>query len=131
MRLNLASTLKAGTAAWPADIAVQLPHGALLGNTGALVKLTFSNWSDMARLKAGQIGALGEAYVEGSLQLEGAMRDVVQAAGRLMQKSPVHGDATWWSTLRRRAKSLAAHTVGKDSAQVQFHYDVSDAFYAL
>lgn len=131
MQLNLASTLKAGTASWPADIAVQLPHGALLGNAGALVKLTFSNWSDMARLKAGQIGALGEAYVEGSLQLEGAMRDVVQAAGRLMQKSPVHSDATWWSILRRQARSLSVHTAGKDSAQVQFHYDVSDAFYAL
>ena len=31
----------------------------------------------------------------------------------------------------RRARSMAAHTAGKDSAQVQFHYDVSDAFYAL
>ena len=93
--------------------------------------LTFSNWSDMARLKVGQIGALGEAYVEGSLQLDGTMRDVVQAAGKLMRKSPVHSDATWWSALRRRARSLAAHTAGKDSAQVQFHYDVSDAFYAL
>ncbi len=131
MQLNLASTLKAGAASWPADIAVQLPNGPLLGNAGALVKLTFSNWSDMARLKAGQIGALGEAYVEGSLQLDGAMRDVVQAAGRLMQKSPLHCDATWWSVLRTRARSLAAHTAGKDSAQVQFHYDLSDAFYAL
>lgn len=131
MQLNLASSLKAGAASWPADIAVQLPHGLLLGNASARVKLTFSNWSDMARLKAGQIGALGEAYVEGSLQLDGAMRDVVQAAGKLMQRSPVHGDATWWSMLRRRARSLAAHTARKDSAQVQFHYDVSDAFYAL
>lgn len=131
MTLNSASTLHSDAAYLPADIAVQLPHGPLLGNAGALVKLTFSNWSDMARLKAGQIGALGEAYVEGSLQLDGAMRDVVQAAGRLMKKSPLHGDATWWSALRRRARSMAAHTAGKDSAQVQFHYDVSDAFYAL
>lgn len=134
MQLNLASTsatLAPSTLAWPADIAVQLPNGPLLGNAGALVKLTFSNWSDMARLKAGQIGALGEAYVEGSLQLDGAMRDVVRAAGKLMQRSPVQSDTTWWSALRKRARSLAAHTPGKDAAQVQFHYDVSDAFYAL
>jgi len=131
MQLNLASTLQAGAQSWPGDIAVQLPHGQLLGSAGALVKLTFSNWSDMARLKAGQIGALGEAYVEGTLKLEGAMRDVVRAAGRLMPRSPVQSEATWWSALRKRARSLAAHTPGKDSAQVQFHYDVSDAFYAL
>ena len=131
MQMNLASHFKVASAAWPADIAVQLPHGPLLGNAGSRVKLTFSNWSDMARLKAGQIGALGEAYVEGTLQLDGAMRDVVEAAGRLMQKSPVHSDVTWWSALRRRARSLAAHSACKDSAHVQFHYDVSDAFYAL
>jgi cyclopropane-fatty-acyl-phospholipid synthase len=131
MQFNLASTFKASAAAWPADVAVQLPHGPLLGDAGALVKLTFSNWSDMARLKAGQIGALGEAYVEGTLQLEGAMRDVVRAAGRLMHHNPLQADATWWKALRRQARSLAAHTAGKDSAQVQFHYDVSDAFYEL
>lgn len=131
MQLTLTSTLKAGAAQWPESIAVQLPHGPLLGSAGALVKLTFTNWKDMARLKAGQIGALGEAYVEGRLQLDGAMRDVVQAAASLMHRNPVHRDGTWWSALGRRARSLAAHTPGKDSAQVQFHYDVSDAFYAL
>src|SRR6476469_7422537 len=31
----------------------------------------------------------------------------------------------------RRARSLAAHTQQKDAQQIQFHYDVSDGFYAL
>src|SRR3954451_19959609 len=31
----------------------------------------------------------------------------------------------------RRAKSLAAHSPHKDAQQIQFHYDVSDDFYAL
>ena len=94
-------------------------------------KLSFSNWAGIARLKAGQIGALAEDYVEGTLQLEGAMRDVMRTVTKLLPGNPVESDMGWWSGLLRRAKSLAAHTPAKDAAQIQFHYDVSDAFYAL
>lgn len=115
----------------PADVALQLPQGQRLGSANAPVKLLFSNWSSIARLKAGQIGALAEEYVEGRLQLEGAMRDVMRAVTKLLPGSPVESDMGWWSSLLRRAKSMAAHTPAKDAAQIQFHYDVSDAFYAL
>ncbi len=115
----------------PADVALQLPQGQRLGSANAPVKLLFSNWSSIARLKAGQIGALAEEYVEGKLQLEGAMRDVMRAVTKLLPGSPVESDIGWWSSLLRRAKSMAAHTPAKDAAQIQFHYDVSDAFYAL
>lgn len=115
----------------PADVALQLPQGQRLGSANAPVKLLFSNWSSIARLKAGQIGALAEEYVEGKLQLEGAMRDVMRAVTKLLPGNPVESDTGWWSGLLRRAKSLAAHTPAKDAAQIQFHYDVSDAFYAL
>ena len=127
----LVSNLNLQTRLLPADVAVRLPHGQLLGAPNASVKLSFSEWSSMARLKAGQIGALAEDYVEGKLQLEGTMRDIVGAVTRLLPGNPVKSDTHWWSQLLRRAKSLAAHTPGKDAAQVQFHYDVSDAFYAL
>ena len=115
----------------PADIAIQFPHGQCLGAANAPVKLTFSRWSGIARLKAGQIGALAEDYVEGKLQLEGAMRDVMRAMAKLLPGNPVESETGWWSGLLRRSKSLAAHTPAKDAAQVQAHYDVSDAFYAL
>ena len=115
----------------PADIAIQFPHGQCLGAANAPVKLTFSRWSGIARLKAGQIGALAEDYVEGKLQLEGAMRDVMRAMAKLLPGNPVESDTGWWSGLLRRSRSLAAHTPAKDAAQVQSHYDVSDAFYAL
>ena len=115
----------------PADIALQLPQGQRLGSANAPVKLAFSHWSSIARLKAGQIGALAEEYVEGKLQLEGAMRDVMRAVTKLLPGNPVHSDTGWWSGLLHRAKSLAAHTHARDAAQIQFHYDVSDAFYAL
>ena len=115
----------------PADIAVQLPQGQQLGAPDAPVKLSFSSWSSIARLKAGRIGALAEDYVEGKLQLEGAMRDVMREMAKLLPGNPVHSDTGWWSGMLQRTRSLALHTPAKDAAQVQFHYDVSDAFYAL
>ena len=115
----------------PPDVSVQLPHGQLLGAANAAVKLTFSSWSSIARLKAGQMGALAEDYVEGKLQLEGTMRDIIRAVTKLLPGNPVESDTRWWQGLLRRAKSLAAHTLEKDAAQIQFHYDVSDDFYAL
>ena len=115
----------------PADVALQLPQGKQLGAANALVKLSFSKWSSIARFKAGQIGALAEDYVEGKLQIEGAMRDVMRAVTKLLPGNPVESDTRWWSGWLHLAKSLSAHTPTKDAAQVQFHYDVSDAFYAL
>ena len=128
---NLVPGFPSPTPQLPDDVSVQLPHGRLLGASNAAVKLTFSSWSSMARLKAGQIGALAEDYVEGTLQLDGTMRDVMGAVTRLLPGNPVDSDTGWWSGLLRRAKSLAAHTPHKDAEQIQFHYDVSDAFYAL
>jgi cyclopropane-fatty-acyl-phospholipid synthase len=115
----------------PSGVCVQLPHGRVLGSANAAVKLKFSNWTGIARLKAGQIGALAEDYVEGKLQLEGTMHDVIGAVTRLLPGSPVESDTGWWTHLLRRAKSLASHTPARDAAQIQFHYDVSDDFYAL
>lgn len=115
----------------PADIALQLPQGQQLGAADAPVRLSFSKWSSIARLKAGQLGALAEDYVEGKMQFEGAMRDLMRAMVKLLPRNPVESDTGWWPGLLYRARSLAAHTPARDAAQIQFHYDVSDAFYAL
>ena len=42
----------------PAPVSVQLPEGQLLGTPDAPVKMSFSHWSSLTRLRAGQIGAL-------------------------------------------------------------------------
>jgi len=115
----------------PEGIALTLPHGQRLGAKDASVELSFSSWSSIARLKAGQIGGLAEDYVEGKLQFEGSMRDVMRAMAKLLPGNPVQSNTRWWSGWLQRAKSLAAHTPLKDAEQIQFHYDVSDAFYAL
>lgn len=131
MARHLVSDVTSQMPRLPADIALQLPQGARLGAANAPVKLLFSRWSSIARLKAGQIGALAEDYVEGKLQIEGAMRDVMRAVTKLLPGNPVQSDTGWWSNMLHMAKSMAAHTPARDATHVQFHYDVSDAFYAL
>ena len=115
----------------PADLAVRLPAGQQLGPSDARVKLSFAKWSGIAQLKAGKIGALAEDYVEGQLQLDGAMRDLMHVMARVLPARPDTSDALWWSALLAKTKALSAHTPARDAAQIQFHYDVSDEFYSL
>ncbi|MDO9403440.1 MAG: cyclopropane-fatty-acyl-phospholipid synthase family protein [Polaromonas sp.] len=131
MMEHLVPDIEARMTQLPAPVALQLPGGSIIGAANAAVRMSFSNWSSLARLKAGQIGALGEEFVEGKLKLEGRMRDVMKVAAGLLPGNPVESDTRWWTSLLRRTKSLAAHTLERDAAQIQFHYDVSDDFYKL
>jgi len=115
----------------PVPVAVRLPAGERVGPPAAAVTLSFNDWSGLATMAAGQIGRLAEDFVESRVQLEGRMRDLMAVAARLLPGNPVCSDTTWWTQMLRRAKSLALHTPQKDAQQVQFHYDVSDDFYAL
>jgi cyclopropane-fatty-acyl-phospholipid synthase len=112
-------------------LALILPGGQRVGAANASVALSFADWSSMATLAAGQIGKLAEDIVEGRVRLQGRMREVMQIAAQLLPGSPVSSDTRWWTQMLRRAKSLAQHTPQKDAQQIQFHYDVSDDFYAL
>jgi cyclopropane-fatty-acyl-phospholipid synthase len=112
-------------------IALQLPGGHFVGPGGPAITLAFKDWAALATLAAGQIGRLAEDIVEDRVQLEGRMRDVMTVAAQLLPGTPVGTDTGWWTQLLRRAKSLKQHTPQKDARQVQFHYDVSDDFYAL
>jgi cyclopropane-fatty-acyl-phospholipid synthase len=60
------------------------------------------------------------------------MRDVMVVAAQMISADPTAGGASsWWRRLLRNAKSVGHHTADADARQVQFHYDVSDEFYAL
>jgi cyclopropane-fatty-acyl-phospholipid synthase len=115
----------------PVPVAVQLPAGQRVGPPDSAVTLSFRDWSSLATLAAGHIGRLAEDIVESRVQLQGRMRDVMAVAQRLLPGTPVGSDTGWWTQVIRRAKSLAHHTPHKDAQQIQFHYDVSDDFYAL
>jgi len=115
----------------PVPVAVELPAGKRVGPPAAAVKLSFKDWSSLARMAAGQIGRMAEDFVENRVQLEGRMRDLMAVAARLLPGTPVNSDTNWWTQMLRRARSAASHSQHKDAQQIHFHYDVSDDFYAL
>ena len=115
----------------PVPVALHLPTGRQVGPAGAAVRLSFSSWSSLATMAAGKIGGMAEDFVESRLMLEGRMRELMAVAANLLPGTPASSDTRWWTQVVRRAKSLAAHSSERDAAQIQFHYDVSDDFYAL
>lgn len=115
----------------PVTVALQLPAGRLVGPSSAAVRLSFSDWSGLATMATGRIGAMAEDFVECRLQLEGRMRELMVVAASLLSGTPASPDHRWWLQLLRRARSLMAHSTQRDAAQIEFHYDLSDDFYAL
>jgi cyclopropane-fatty-acyl-phospholipid synthase len=128
---TLIRKIESQLAGLPVPVALQLPAGERVGPPTAAVTLSFKDWSGLATMAAGQIGRLAEDFVESRVQLEGRMRDLMAVAARLLPGNPVSSDSGWWTQMLRRARSVAAHSPHKDAQQVQFHYDVSDDFYAL
>ncbi|MGH8820327.1 MAG: class I SAM-dependent methyltransferase [Rhodoferax sp.] len=115
----------------PVPVALRLPGGRVLGSAQSLVTLAFNRWSAVSTFATGQIGALAAGFVENRVQIEGTMRDLMAVAARLLPGSPVSNEVHWTHQLLRRARSHLAHSRERDARQIQFHYDVSDDFYAL
>jgi cyclopropane-fatty-acyl-phospholipid synthase len=117
-------------------LAVQLPGGQRVGPDAAAVQVDVGDLKALANLAAGHIGRVAEDYVEGRIDIRGAVRDVMRIAAQLLESDPTQTEKRsllqqWWSEMLRGSRSLARHTPEADARQVQFHYDVSDDFYAL
>ena len=118
------------------SLAVQLPGGSRVGPADAAVRLVLHGWPAAAHLATGQVGKVAEDWVEGRIEIEGPMRAVTAVAADLVPHDPTHerasdGPLAWWRELTRRARSQTRHSPEADARQIEFHYDVSDAFYAL
>ena len=70
------------------------------------------------------LDTLGQAYVEGMIDVEGSMADILAVAHRLAETAEPEGGLL--GRLRRRF----SHTRESDSEAIQYHYDVSNDFYA-
>ncbi|KAF1021400.1 MAG: Cyclopropane mycolic acid synthase 1 [Paracidovorax wautersii] len=127
----LTQQMESRLAQLPVDVVLELPNRQCVGQEPAQVRARLKHWSSLANLAAGQIGVVGQEYVEGQLDIEGNMHDLMVAASHLIGSNPVGATHTWWTGVWRRARSLAHHTLEKDAEQIQFHYDVSDDFYRL
>ncbi|MBU0747398.1 MAG: class I SAM-dependent methyltransferase [Gammaproteobacteria bacterium] len=129
---HLLHTLEGRLAALPVPMAVQLPAGQQLGARDPAVTLRFRDRMALMALATGEIGNVGAAIVEGRVAIEGRMRDLMAAAAGLLTRDPARGQPLGgWRRMLARARSMAAHTLAHDARHVQFHYDLSDEFYAL
>lgn len=116
-------------------LALELPGGQRLGPQRAAVTLKLQGLGTLAHLATGRIGRIGEDYVEGRLDFDGTLRDLMAIAGQLAgdpRQAAVPPPAlAWWRALWQQLRSRQNHHPLADARQVQFHYDVSDDFYAL
>ena len=118
-------------------ISVVLPGGRRIGRSDADVTIRLNDLGTLAHLLTGQVGKIGQDYVEGKVDLDGGMRELMAAAAALMPGDPTQtgvappGPFAWIGRVLEAARSRRHHRVEADAEQIQFHYDVSDDFYAL
>jgi cyclopropane-fatty-acyl-phospholipid synthase len=89
------------------------------------VTLRVPTASSLKYLMNADLAKLGEAYVEGLLEVEGPIGDALRAAEGLARR---------WGGGKKGRTPLPfrnIHTKKKDAEAIRYHYDVSNDFYAL
>jgi len=116
----------------PVPVQLQLPDGTVAGPSSARLRFVLRDRRVLGHLARGEIGWFAHDYVEGRVEIEGSMRDLMGVAAGLLPADPVDARRRGWlvETLRR-LRSLARHAPGRDARQIAFHYDLSDDFYGL
>jgi cyclopropane-fatty-acyl-phospholipid synthase len=76
-------------------------------------------------LAKADLAALGEAYVEGHIEVDGPISEAIRAAESLARR--LGGDRKGRTPLLLRN----LHTKKRDAEAIRYHYDVSNDFYAL
>ncbi len=117
-------------------LALVLPDGHRIGAADAPVTIRLKQLASLAHIAAGEVGKVAQDYVEDRLDFEGNVRDLMDIAVQMIGTDPTRDSGTsptlaWWRDIRVNARSRARHQVHADAQQIQFHYDVSDAFYEL
>ena len=128
---NLLSTLAPLLEKLPVTVSVQLPSGERTGPEGSAVQLIFRSPKAFAALLGGEVGSVASAIVEGWVEVQGSPRDIMAVAAGLLHGDPISHTPSWLGQTISKARSLAMHTLTHDAEQIQFHYDLSDDFYAL
>lgn len=126
----LSALIDARLAQLPRTLAVEWPGGRV-GAAAAQVRLKAHEWRPLAWLAHGQIGRLAQAYVEGRLDIDGALADVMAVALALAGDPVRRGEHTAWRLWLDHWQSRWRHREHRDADAVRFHYDVCEAFHAL
>ncbi|HWH81816.1 MAG TPA: class I SAM-dependent methyltransferase [Burkholderiaceae bacterium] len=117
-------------------LAVVLPDGHRIGAADAAITIRLKQLGPLAHIAAGEVGKVAQDYVEDRLDFDGSVRDLMAIAAQMIGTDPTQDNGAsptlaWWRDIRVNARSRARHQVHADAQQIQFHYDVSDAFYEL
>lgn len=94
---------------------------AVLGPS-PIVTFEIKSISALRRLLRPSLASLGQAYVDGLIDIEGAIDDVIAVAARLSARA---------GRRARRAARRVRHTRRIDAEAIAYHYDVSNEFYRL
>jgi len=127
---TLTSFIEARLASLPRTMALEWPGGRA-GAAAAEVRLKLSAWRSLACLVRGQVGSLAEAYVNGEMEIEGTLPDVMAIAGALAGDPIRRGEQLAWPRCLQQWRSWLAHGLRRDAEQVRHHYDICDEFFAL
>ncbi|WP_454722326.1 MULTISPECIES: class I SAM-dependent methyltransferase [Cupriavidus] len=90
------------------------------------VTLTVREAGALPLLLTPSLDNLGEAYVQEKIDLDGKLTDIISVAYRFSAAASAQAGGA----LARVAQHFA-HSKAEDKASIQYHYDVSNAFYAL
>ncbi|HEY7803740.1 MAG TPA: SAM-dependent methyltransferase, partial [Orrella sp.] len=119
----LASLVEKKLAAMPVAVRLQMPDGQWLGPKDARVEFVAKTTSALKNLAAGDIGKVGEDYVEGRVEINSPMRDLMAAANALLPNSPVEAAQQGaFSAIIKRLMSVWRHSIERDAKQIEFHY---------
>jgi cyclopropane-fatty-acyl-phospholipid synthase len=105
---------------------VELWNGEQFGSViDAAVRVRLHQAASLKAMADPSLGTLARAYVEGAIDLDGDIRDILALGDRLCNAgdcTPKTGSDSWkwWR-----------HTRSKDRRNIQYHYDVSNDFYGL
>lgn len=104
-------------------LAIELWHGKRFEfGSAPKVCLRLRSPHALVRLLKPSLDSLGEAYVEGELDIEGRLRDVIEVVTALVER--------FSSADTRTASRRRHHSKALDARSIEHHYDVSNAFYA-
>src|SRR5579872_6291998 len=87
------------------------------------VKLAVKSMGAMRHLLHPSMATLGQAYVDGELDVEGKVEDIFDVVVQLSanaNEGPV-----------RRSHRFSVHSKKADAAAISYHYDVSNDFYRV
>jgi cyclopropane-fatty-acyl-phospholipid synthase len=112
-------------AAGGVPLEVVLPDGSRLGfGLPGRVRLVVRDPAVLAELARPSIASLGEAYVDGRVDVQGDLLEALPLAERLVE-------AGGGGIAQRLAGLFVRHTARTDCDAIHYHYDVGNAFYRL